>query len=69
MSSAVETLISPMKVKLMNLIPVLDGTNLLSFIEDSGLYMAEITENPTEAMNSLLSSSGIKLAPLDLETL
>lgn len=69
LSSAVETLISPMKVKLMNLIPVLDGTNLLSFIEDSGLYMEEITENPTEAINGLLSSSGIKLASLDFDTL
>ena len=66
-TNAVQTLINPLQVKLLNMFSVLDGSELLSFIENPEAGMSSLTENPTEMINSLLASEGITVAPIDLE--
>lgn len=66
-TNAIETLINPLQVKLLNIFSVLDGSELLSFIENPEEGTASILENPTEMINSLLSSEGIKVADINLE--
>lgn len=68
-SAAVEELIEPVKIKLINIIPILDGSSLLSFLQDSDEYTSAFSEDPAESINSMLSSSGIQLADIDLEKL
>lgn len=68
-NTALETLVSPLKVKLLNLIPILDGSKLISFIENPEESTSTITENPTDAINSLLEPEGLKVANIDLELL
>lgn len=67
LTSAIETLVSPLKVKIMNIIPVLDGSSLLSFVENPEESLGEFINNPTESVNSMLSSYGITVADIDLE--
>lgn len=66
-TNAVQTLINPLQVKLLNMFSVLDGSELLSFIENPEAGMSSLTENPTEMINSLLSSEGITVAEINLE--
>ena len=66
-TNAIQTLINPLQVKLLNIFSVLDGSSLLSFIEDPEAGVSSLTDNPTELLNSLLASEGLTVAQIDLE--
>ena len=66
-TNAIQTLVNPLQVKLLNMFSVLDGSELLTFIENPEAGMSSLTDNPTEMINSLLSAEGLKVANIDLE--
>lgn len=68
-TESIESLISPLKIKIANLIPIMSGSTLLSFIEDSQQFTTDFASNPDEAIGSMLSQSGIKIADINLELL
>lgn len=68
-SSMIETLISPIKVKLINIIPIIDGSKLLSIIQNSEQISTDFANDPTQSINSMLQDRGIQVAQIDLEKL
>lgn len=68
-NQSIEALISPLRVKIANLIPIMSGSTLLSFIENSEQFTSDFTSDPDKAIADMLSQSSIKIANIDLETL
>lgn len=69
LTTSINALISPMKLKIANLIPIMSGSSILSFVENSDDIMSDFSSDPMQAVNGMLSESEITMADIDLEKL
>lgn len=70
--SAVDNLMSPLTLGIGKYVSFFTGTKMLSvlmFIQDSGKYTTNFSENMTTILNDAMESSELKLAPIDLDAL